>query len=57
MTLYIQHMQPDPTTEPTKYCNGLPAPTGGFLLLIRIYWPDQTPFDHQWTPPAVQQVP
>jgi hypothetical protein len=56
LTLYIQHTRPDPTTEPTKYCNWLPAPTGGFLLLIRIYWPDQTLFKHQWIPPAVQQV-
>jgi hypothetical protein len=56
LTFYIQADQPDPTTEPTQYCNWLPAPAGGFVLLLRMYWPDQTLFDGQWIPPAVQQA-
>jgi hypothetical protein len=57
LTFYIQAAQPDPATEPTQYCNWLPAPTGDFVLLLRMYWPGDTLFDGQWIPPAVQQTP
>lgn len=56
LTLYIQTDPPDPTTQPTQYCNWLPAPEGNFILLMRIYWPDQTLLDQQWVPPGVQRV-
>jgi hypothetical protein len=56
LTFYIQEAQPDPNTEPTKYCNWLPAPPGQFILLLRMYMPDQAVIDQQWVPPAVQRV-
>jgi hypothetical protein len=37
------------------YCNWLPAPTGEFLLLLRMYWPENKLFRPKdpWIPPAV----
>lgn len=43
-----------------KEANWLPAPTGKFNLMLRLYWPKETPpsiIDGTWKPPAVQQVP
>lgn len=54
--LYLQHQNPGPEKE----ANWLPAPTGKFNLMLRLYWPKETPpsiIDGTWKPPAVQQVP
>lgn len=54
--LYLQHQNPGPAKE----ANWLPAPTGKFNLMLRLYWPKETPpsiIDGTWKPPAVQQVP
>jgi hypothetical protein len=56
LTFYIQTEQPDPVTQPLQYANWLPAPPGDFVLLLRMYWPDQSLFDGDWIPPAVQQM-
>ena len=45
------------TYRPTP--NWLPAPNGKFVLLLRLYWPNEaapTILDGTWKPPAVQQV-
>ncbi len=53
LTLYIQHdAPPDPTS--IEYCNWLPAPTGTYLLFLRMYYPDQAALDGTWIPPAVK---
>lgn len=39
--------------------NWLPAPSGKFVLMMRIYWPKNTPpsiLDGSWAPPAVKRV-
>ncbi|TDZ83502.1 hypothetical protein DE4585_02300 [Mycobacteroides salmoniphilum] len=54
--LYLQHENPGPEKE----ANWLPAPSGKFILMLRLYWPKQTPpsiIDGTWKPPAVQQAP
>ncbi|MFD6195794.1 DUF1254 domain-containing protein [Mycobacteriaceae bacterium NPDC060252] len=54
--LYLQHENPGPEKE----ANWLPAPSGKFILMLRLYWPKQTPpsiIDGTWKPPAVQQGP
>lgn len=54
--LYLQHDNPGPGKE----SNWLPAPEGKFNLMLRLYWPKETPpsiIDGTWKPPAVQQVP
>jgi hypothetical protein len=53
--LYIQ--QDNPGSE--KESNWLPAPEGRFVLMLRLYWPKETPpsiIDGTWQPPAVNRV-
>jgi hypothetical protein len=55
LALYIQAEPPaDPTS--IQYCNWLPAPSGNFLLFLRMYSPNPVVHAGQWVPPAVQQV-
>ncbi|MGH3725649.1 MAG: DUF1254 domain-containing protein [Mycobacterium sp.] len=56
VNLYLQHENPGPEKE----ANWLPVPTGKFNLMLRLYWPKETPpsiIDGTWKPPAVQRVP
>ena len=49
--LYIQKDSPGADKE----ANWLPAPAGKFILMLRMYWPDESPpsiIDGSWTPPA-----
>lgn len=53
--LYLQHDNPGPERE----ANWLPAPAGKFNLMMRLYWPTETPpsiIDGTWKPPAVTKV-
>ncbi len=53
--LYIQADNPGPDKE----SNWLPAPTGKFVLMLRLYWPTETPpslLDSSWTPPPVTKA-
>ena len=53
--LYLQHDNPGPQRE----ANWLPAPTGRFNLMMRLYWPTETPpsiIDGTWKPPAVNKA-
>jgi hypothetical protein len=50
--LYIQKDSPGADKE----ANWLPAPAGKFILMMRMYWPDESPpsiIDGSWSPPAV----
>ena len=50
--LYIQ--ADDPGTD--KHANWLPAPRGEFVLMLRLYWPTETPpsiVGGSWVPPQV----
>ena len=51
--LYIQHENPGKA----RHSNWLPAPAGDFNLILRLYWPKETPpsiLDGSWSPPPVQ---
>jgi hypothetical protein len=51
--LYLQHENPGPDKE----SNWLPAPEGKFILMLRLYWPKETPpsiIDGTWKIPAVK---
>ena len=51
--LYIQHENPGREKE----SNWLPAPEGKFILMLRMYWPKETPpsiIDGTWKIPAVK---
>jgi hypothetical protein len=53
--LYLQASNPGPDKEP----NWLPAPDGKFVLMLRLYWPNETApsvLNGTWKPPAVQQL-
>jgi hypothetical protein len=53
--LYIQHDSPGADKE----SNWLPAPPDKFILMLRTYWPKETPpsiLDGTWTIPPVKQV-
>lgn len=54
--LYLQASDPGPG----KSENWLPAPKDGFVLMLRMYWPNTTPpsiLDGTWKPPAVTKMP
>ncbi len=53
--LYIQAESPGKEKE----SNWLPAPTGDMNLMLRLYWPKETPpsiLDGSWQPPKVQAI-
>jgi hypothetical protein len=53
--LYIQNASPGKDKE----ANWLPAPAGKFVVMLRLYWPKETPpsiIDGTWKPPAVKKV-
>jgi hypothetical protein len=53
--LYIQNQSPGADKE----SNWLPAPTGKFILMLRMYWPNEDPpsiIDGTWKPPAAKKV-
>jgi hypothetical protein len=53
--LYLQHENPGLDKE----SNWLPAPEGRFILMLRLYWPTETPpsiLDGTWKIPAVKKV-
>lgn len=53
--IYIQNESPGKDKE----ANWLPAPSGKFILMMRLYWPKESApsiIDGTWKPPAVQKV-
>ena len=53
--LYIQKDSPGKDKE----SNWLPAPSGDFILMLRMYWPNETDpsiINDTWAPPAVRKV-
>jgi uncharacterized protein (TIGR03000 family) len=52
LDLYIQKDSPGKDKE----ANWLPAPEGRFILMLRMYWPEQAVIDGAWKPPAVKKV-
>lgn len=53
--LYLQNENPGSEKE----SNWLPAPEGRFILMLRLYWPIETPpsiIDGTWVAPAIQHV-
>ncbi len=55
LTIYIQNESPGADKE----ANWLPAPKGKFHLMLRLYWPDESPpsiIDGSWKIPAVTKA-
>ena len=53
LDLYIQHDAP----SVAKRKNWLPAAAGHFILMLRMYEPDDAVIDGSWKPPAVAELP
>jgi hypothetical protein len=51
LDIYVQHDNPGAD----KVQNWLPSPAGSFLLMMRLYWPDQSVLDGTWKPPGIRQ--
>lgn len=58
LDLYFSYQQPQGVPQ----SNWLPAPKDPFILMMRLYWPKETPpsilppNNPSWTPPAVERV-
>jgi hypothetical protein len=52
ITLSIQHESPGADKE----ANWLPAPSGPFLAIMRLYWPKQEALDGTWKQPPLERV-
>ena len=52
VTLYIQHDSPGKDKEP----NWLPAPSGPFLIFLRLFWPKPDALDGKWKQPPLQRL-
>jgi hypothetical protein len=50
LDIYVQKASPGADKE----SNWLPAPSGGFMLLLRQYWPQESALNGSWVPPAVK---
>ena len=53
--LYLQNEMPGAEKE----LNWLPAPEGKFMLMLRMYWPNESDpsiIDGSWTMPAVKKA-
>jgi hypothetical protein len=52
LTIYIQHASPGRDKE----SNWLPAPSGPFLMGLRMYWPKPEAYEGRWKKPPLQRV-
>lgn len=52
LDLLVQHESPGKEKE----ANWLPAPAGKFILMMRLYWPEESMLDGSWKVPPVQLV-
>lgn len=52
LIIYVGNRQPADTPD----TNWLPAPSDGFSLYIRAYWPQQPILDSTWKPPVIARL-
>jgi hypothetical protein len=52
LTLYLGAKSPGKDNE----ANWIPAPTGHFSLVLRLYWPEASVLDGSWMPPEIKKV-
>ena len=52
LDIYIQKASPGADRESTW----LPAPSGDFIFILRMYWPQESALNGSWVPPEVQTV-
>jgi hypothetical protein len=52
ITFYIEHASPGKDRE----ANWLPAPSGAFSMIMRLYWPRDEALNGKWTAPSMTRV-
>jgi hypothetical protein len=52
LTLVIQNDSPGTDKE----TNWLPSPKGPFMMVMRLYWPEDEALTGQWTAPPLQRM-
>jgi len=52
LTLYIQHESPGKDRQ----SNWLPAPSGSFFVVLRLYWPQPEALDGTWKQPPLEKT-
>ena len=52
LDLYIQNTSPGND----KDSNWLPCPKENFVLMLRLYWPDESVLHNKWNPPPVKKI-
>ena len=52
ITLYIQNSSPGKDKE----SNWLPAPDGPFMMVLRLYWPEESALNGSWVKPPLEVV-
>ena len=52
LTFLIQNSSPGKDKE----ANWLPAPTGPFMAVMRLYWPKGTALDGSWKQPTIEKA-
>jgi len=50
-TIYVQHDSPGKTKE----ANWLPAPSGKFMMVLRLYWPKEEALNGNWSSPQLMK--
>ncbi len=53
LTLYLEHAQP---AAATQRANWLPAPSGAFHVILRLYEPKRSALTGRWNPAAINRV-
>lgn len=51
LDIFIQHLAP----AQDKISNWLPSPLDEFILILRLYWPEEALLQGQWLPPPVKE--
>jgi hypothetical protein len=51
-TIYVQHASPGKAEE----ANWLPAPSGKFMIVLRLYWPKEEALNGNWTATPITKV-
>jgi hypothetical protein len=50
VTIFVQHDSPGKAKE----ANWLPAPSGKFMMVLRLYWPKETALNGSWKVPPIK---
>ena len=53
LTVYVQNEEPSAANQQQ---NWLPAPDGGFIVVMHVYWPKEPVLNATWSPPALEKA-